>query len=85
MSTSIFNRYFNQPTDPLSLYNNLSNKTHVHSMLMPIIRTRPANITRTLLTAGMIGGSLSKYKQSYKNKSKYKNAKRRTYNNRKNS
>ncbi len=54
---SVLNRYFNSVSDQLSLHHNLSNRSNPHPELMPIIRTRPTNITRTALTAGLVGGT----------------------------
>lgn len=61
----VVNRYFKQPTEPLSLYHNLSGRrTTVHPQLMPIIRSRPHIITRTALTAGLAGGAKSRYSRT---------------------
>jgi hypothetical protein len=58
---SVVNRYFKQPTEPLSLYHDLTGRrATVHPQLMPIIRTRPRTLTRTALTAGLRGGAKSR-------------------------
>jgi hypothetical protein len=54
---NIVEQYFTPQTNRLSLYNDLSNKMRIpHPNLMAIIRTRPTHISRSTLTAGLIGG-----------------------------
>lgn len=52
---SVINSYFSQPSNPLSLHNNLSGRYNRHPHLMTIIRSRPTEIKRTRLTQGVKG------------------------------